>query len=586
MREDNAIAADNSARMNFQIAHVPFSRYGSYMAFSLRPATGSKGLFTSSGAGYNTLFLRTVHGDAPESDVFRVDLLVNGELAAFECAATATLLRLDISEGVYAEICFASPNAVRVRTQGCGLCLTLAHIGAYGFAQQVGEGVWHVNSWQNRRCYRLRCVRGAVSMDAPVTVEHCERIAADFVPASDGIGEAEITEFRVSPPPPVEASFDTALAQVRSEWEAWRKPGASDAQMLADYVCWASTVAPEGNFGRPAMLMSKNWMNQLWSWDHCFNAMALTRRHPLSAWDQLLLPFDGQDRSGALPDSSSDALRVWNFNKPPVHGWALRWMLERTDAVTPAMLAEFYPQLSDWTRWWLRDRDDDGDGVPQYNHGNDSGWDNSTAFDVGFPVEGPDLTAFLILQMDVLSDLAARLGKDDDAARWTADADALLTRLRTHFWRGDKFVATHSGDHATSDGDSLLLLLPLVLGKRLPDDMAAPLLAALREPNRFLTPYGPATESVASPFYILDGYWRGPMWAPPTMLLVDGLTRRGEHDLAGQLAAGFCRAFQQSGSAENFDALTGAGLRDRAYTWTASVYSVLTDEYLPPAPPK
>ena len=32
--------------------------------------------------------------------------------------------------------------------------------------------------------------------------------------------------------------------------------------------------------------------------------------------------------------------------------------------------------------------------------------------------------------------------------------------------------------------------------------------------------------------------------------------------------------------AENFDALTGVGLRDRAYTWTASAYLMLAAAYL------
>jgi putative isomerase len=35
-----------------------------------------------------------------------------------------------------------------------------------------------------------------------------------------------------------------------------------------------------------------------------------------------------------------------------------------------------------------------------------------------------------------------------------------------------------------------------------------------------------------------------------------------------------------SGMAENFDALSGDGLRDRAYSWTASVFLVLGHEYL------
>jgi hypothetical protein len=34
---------------------------------------------------------------------------------------------------------------------------------------------------------------------------------------------------------------------------------------------------------------------------------------------------------------------------------------------------------------------------------------------------------------------------------------------------------------------------------------------------------------------------------------------------------------ETSGFAENFDALTGRGLRDRAYTWTASGYLLLAE---------
>ena len=35
-----------------------------------------------------------------------------------------------------------------------------------------------------------------------------------------------------------------------------------------------------------------------------------------------------------------------------------------------------------------------------------------------------------------------------------------------------------------------------------------------------------------------------------------------------------------SGFAENFDAVTGEGLRDRAYTWTASAFLVMCHEFL------
>ena len=56
-------------------------------------------------------------------------------------------------------------------------------------------------------------------------------------------------------------------------------------------VNWSALVAPNDRFKPPAMLMSNNWMNAVWSWDHCFNAIALSRGLPDPAWDQLQLPF-------------------------------------------------------------------------------------------------------------------------------------------------------------------------------------------------------------------------------------------------------------------------------------------------------
>ena len=92
--------------------------------------------------------------------------------------------------------------------------------------------------------------------------------------------------------------------------------------------------------------------------------------------------------------------------------------------------------------------------------------------------------------------------------------------------------------------------------------------------RRHLTRWGLATENPQSPRYIADGYWRGPIWAPPTLLICDGLKRMGEDELAQEIAFKFCELVAQGGMAENFDALSGKPLRDRAYTWTAAAYLV------------
>jgi glycogen debranching enzyme len=320
------------------------------------------------------------------------------------------------------------------------------------------------------------------------------------------------------------------------------------------------------------MLMSKNWMINVWSWDHCFNAIALAGQQPDLAWDQWAIMFDYQNESGALPDCVNDAEIVWNFTKPPVHGWALREMRAMGMPLGTKQLTQAHRWLSAWTGWWLRYRDDDHDGLPNYNHGNDSGWDNATVTDVGPPVEGADLATFLIVQMDVLAGLCDELGKTKEAAKWRGQAESLYQKLVSHSWNGAQFVCPRSGEHTVSTGDSLIPFMTLLLGDRLDPAMRRLLVRGVK---RFVTPHGVATENPRSPFYQPNGYWRGPVWAPSTHLIVSGLLACGENALATRIARAFCKTCAQSGFAENFDALTGEGLCDRAYTWTASVFQIL-----------
>jgi hypothetical protein len=66
-----------------------------------------------------------------------------------------------------------------------------------------------------------------------------------------------------------------------------------------------------------------------------------------------------------------------------------------------------------------------------------------------------------------------------------------------------------------------------------------------------------------------------PIWAPLTCLR----TLASRLSVSTHLRSGspkrFAESRRRSGFAENFDALTGADLRDRAYTGTASVYLLL-----------
>jgi glycogen debranching enzyme len=299
---------------------------------------------------------------------------------------------------------------------------------------------------------------------------------------------------------------------------------------------------------------------------------------PDEALDQFLVVFDQQDEYGGMPDSVAHSEVLDNFVKPPIHGWAFRELRTRLPGpLTRPQLEEVHDRLARWTSFWLDHRRVPGHALPHYQHGNDSGWDNATTFDPERVVVTADLSAFLILQIRELASLASELGRSDERERWTRAASALQSALLDQLWAGDRFLARGAASGDTWSSDSLLDLMPVVLGEHLPEGVSSALADRIKA---HLTPHGLATELTTSPHYLADGYWRGPIWAPATVLIEDGLRRAGHDRLADDISARFRALCETHGFAENFDALTGTGLRDRAYTWTASSYLLFAEAHV------
>lgn len=379
---------------------------------------------------------------------------------------------------------------------------------------------------------------------------------------------------------------DKAREKYRSFYEDMPSvpPKYEEARKVASFVNWESYIHPCGYLHRYAMLMSKNWMTKVWSWDHCFNAIALSYKKPQEAWNQFMLMFDYQDYVGCIPDSVSDSILDWNYCKPPIHGWALSRMMEHM-TLTKRQTTEVYNKLSKWNNWWLNFRDFDQDGLCEYTHGNDSGWDNSTAFNQPHPMLLPDLQAFLIIQMEVLASLAQKIGLRKEMSLWNERAKQMQELMIKKCFDSDGHpIARKAFTGEEVKTGSLLPYVSIILGDRLPKKIRETMISDIK--NLFLTKWGLATEEPCSERYVADGYWRGPIWAPSTMLILDGLCQCGEMELVRDIAERFAEMFVKSGSAENYNALTGEGLRDRAYTWTSSAFLVMCHEYLSELPVK
>ncbi|WP_042366560.1 amylo-alpha-1,6-glucosidase [Streptacidiphilus neutrinimicus] len=561
----------------FALEDIPFSHYGSW--FNLSPVTA---LHT------RTRDLHLVSHKNGMHAVLRLLPVVpdTGSRAPAAWHPTPGLLTVAAAEG-HIEFAYETADVLRVRGRNLSLVITPAEgkltpfTGTYLYRDPV-DGSYQFSSYETGRRYRITLLSGAFAdvAGAEALAEADRRLTLHGAPEWEAVIE-EMDSARV--PYATTGDFDTVTDRARTGFRSFARPftgpltGTAPAANLAAYVLWSATVRPEGLLKRPGILMSKHWMDKVWSWDHCFNALAVAASSPELAWDQFQLPFDHQDERGALPDSVTHSEVLYNFVKPPIHGWALNRLRARLpQPLAGQQLTTAYERLRNWTRFWLDARRVPGSALPHYQHGNDSGWDNATTFDSRRLVEAPDLAAFLVLQLKELARMAVELNRPDEADEFAVLADAVLAALLDQLWDGDRFLARSPHTGTTTRSRSLLDLMPIVLGEQLPPSISAKLADRIRG---HLTDHGLATEHPDSPCYEADGYWRGPIWAPSTVLIEDGLRRAGHTDLADEVSARFRVLCETSGFAENFDARTGAGLRDRAYTWTAAAYLLLAEAH-------
>ncbi len=481
---------------------------------------------------------------------------------------------------------FERPDILSAAGRGMGLRIDAPPV-TFEYAARYAGDRCLINTAAARTQFMLEVQRGVMTLDAPYGTKCCRYIHCDFRPDASGLLQMTCDQFEnIWKPSPHLADACRSMEDNQARFEAFRAgfPPADEenasAFELALFVLWSAVIPTHNLAGRRGVLMSNNWMNRVWTWDSAINAMGLALGNPALAVDQLMYPYDHQAANGLLPDYVSPYDIMWNFTKPPVHGIAYTYFLK--SFLDGEQVEALYGRMSAQIGYWLNEADSDGDGIPQYNHGNDCGWDNCTPFEVGAPVEGPDLSAYIALCMDALADMAGRLNHPRESAEWKRRSDDMVARLIEHSWDGRRFQVYQSGTHRTSPrGDSLYPYLPLVLGRRLPKPVFREMAGQLKRDHFLLTPYGLATESVASACYDADGYWRGPIWAPPMLFIILGLRDGGDPEFAAELAKRFMRLCRQSGMAENFNALTGEGLRDPAYTWTASVYLILASQYAP-----
>ena len=132
--------------MKIDLTSVPFSRFGSYLACSVLPASESHP---------GGLYIRSLHGGgtAFRAPALRLELLsASGEPLPFEASSSETLLTLSgdsrDDSAPRVDMLFTDANTLRMRGQGAGLRLSIEP-GVFDHLFRVDAHRWQFNcaSW-------------------------------------------------------------------------------------------------------------------------------------------------------------------------------------------------------------------------------------------------------------------------------------------------------------------------------------------------------------------------------------------------------------------------------------------------------
>ena len=198
------------------------------------------------------------------------------------------------------------------------------------------------------------------------------------------------------------------LAASQERWEGYLAKGLTNPHATKELervavkametlnVNWRG-VAGAMKFDSVTPSVTARWFsgNQTWPWDTWKQAYAMAHFNPDVAKDNICAMFAYQIQAndsvrpwdeGYVPDLIAYNLSPerggdggnWNERntKPSLAAWAVMEVYKTTD--DKAWLEEMYPKLVAYHNWWLRNRDHNGNGVPEYGAARDKAHNTSS----------------------------------------------------------------------------------------------------------------------------------------------------------------------------------------------------------------
>lgn len=561
--------------MNINIEKVPFSYPGSYIAVQKEDPVFGDGIWLRSlirpewGTGRKKVsdkLLRFIPTDG------------NGVFIKYKTICTPECLRFESNFG-YVEIYFSAQDVLTVKSKDMGIVLEHDHDEARLVNIRASEQSFY--GYVPVTYYNVEVTMHKGEIHYNPTLRRLFITGKSGVQFSIAAWHKQVQQR----PERLQVFSKEETKEAFAKFKANYKP-TCDTHELATYILWSGEFRACGNITRNVTAVSKDIMDNVWSWDHCFNAYALRNSNPTLSRNNIKLFFDLQKEDGRLLDAVNPILQVDWFKKPPVHGYFIGRLMQ-SGTLDDADIRELYPKVDKLARRW--EQNTGTKGLFYYEHAFDSGWDNATCFDRGMPVYCPDLNAYMVYMYLCLAQMAERCDMGQKIVQdYRSKADRLLDNMVRYKFDGKQFTCLDK-DEQPYTTTSLIKMVPIMLGKLLPDEVFKNLADEISREQHFLVEASLASESVTSPYYDNrkgdaskpNAYWRGPVWAPPVYFIHEGLRDAEYLKLATKIATRFIALIEngKDGIYENYDAILQTGYDDSSLMWTVSVYLLLKEQY-------
>lgn len=569
-----------NAKQYFPVDRYMFSRGGAWIALSIDNVKyGAGALYLTTNRGMRT------HNKAIGVNLFRIYPTHDGHRVPFAVQAmSASELALHTR---YGDVRFTFADTAKLMAEGdpgMGLLWT-RKCEPYELIKPRKDGAWE----SAQRAAGPLCFKGLEGSTFTFKDTwnwydlNCGSVEGYTIPGPDGRFSMVCEEFSYAAK--VRDSYPTyaeAKADMQADWEAFLnkmphyiQPYEKKREETA-YVLWTHLVGPTQTTPNWMLMMFPGEMDS--AWQLLQNGVALQEQGEISR-SLILAPLQRQGEDGQLADGYDEAFLSTGSYKPNVYGFGLKNVMKHHDLAkewSREELEALYVGAGKWADWFMAYRDDDGDGLPGFEGGNENGFDEVTAYWDSLSLATPDLCAQEVLNFEAVGDLAKLLGKDDEAAVWYKKSTDLLERMIDRMWDGEHFVALKQYTHEPIFSGSNMHYIPLVLGKRLPQNIIDKMTADLMVEGKLLSPYGLASENMDSDVFEVTGVKMGcgPISPPGQLFILAGMWEAGKKEEAKMIIDRYLCRMMDGGFSHFINPVSGDG-SSFCGTWNRCVFTIL-----------